>query len=75
MLPIFIRQLLLVAKRGALYRVPLFQLGELLDHFLNELQSFLLINGYESSSSSESDKSTFSSPRISPKRRKRHERG
>ncbi|CAO0790817.1 unnamed protein product [Mucor circinelloides] len=37
-------------------------------------QSFLLINDYESSSSSESDKSTFSSPRISPKRRKRHER-
>lgn len=52
----------------------LFKLGELLDHFSNELQSFLSTNDYESSSSFDSDKSTFSNPKASPKKRKNHQR-
>lgn len=51
----------------------LFQVGELLDNFSNKLETFLLINDYESSSSSDSDKSTFSYPKISPKKRKHHQ--
>lgn len=50
----------------------LFQLGEPLDHFSNELQSFLSTNNYESSSSSDSDKSTFSNPKVSLRKRKHH---
>ncbi|KAF1800368.1 hypothetical protein FB192DRAFT_1428727 [Mucor lusitanicus] len=51
----------------------LFQLGELLDNFSDTLHTFLSTNDYESSSSSDSDKSTFSNPKISPKKRKHHE--
>ncbi|KAI8373917.1 hypothetical protein BD560DRAFT_466484 [Blakeslea trispora] len=51
----------------------LFQLGELLDNFLSTLETFLSINDYESSSSSDSDKSTFSNPKVSPKKRKHHQ--
>lgn len=49
------------------------QVGELLDNFSNKLETFLSINEYESSSSSDSDKSTFSNPKVSPKKRKHHQ--
>ncbi|KAI8639510.1 hypothetical protein BD408DRAFT_477119 [Parasitella parasitica] len=49
------------------------QVGVLLDNFSNKLETFLLINDYESSSSSDSDKSTFSNPKVSSKKRKHHQ--
>ncbi|KAI7859109.1 hypothetical protein BDC45DRAFT_531022 [Circinella umbellata] len=52
----------------------LFELGELLNHFTNEQRNFLSTNDYSSSSSSDSDKSVFSNPKISPKKRKHHQR-
>ncbi|KAG2212365.1 hypothetical protein INT47_001726 [Mucor saturninus] len=51
----------------------LFQVGELLDNFSNKLETFLSANDYESSSSSDSDKSTLSNPKVSPKKRKHHQ--
>lgn len=52
----------------------LFKLGELLQHFSNELEEFLYNNDYELSLSSDSDKSTFSNPKVSPKKRKHHQK-
>ncbi|KAG2231982.1 hypothetical protein INT48_001291, partial [Thamnidium elegans] len=52
----------------------LFQLRELLDHFSSELEVFLSVNDYESSSSFDNDKSTLSNQMISRNKRKHYQR-
>lgn len=54
-------------------KIETVQLGELLDNLLNKLEIFLSINDYESISSSDSDKYTFSNQKVSPKKRKHHQ--
>lgn len=50
------------------------QVGEILESYSERVETFLSTNDYESSSSSDSDKSHFSNPKISPKKRRHHQR-